>query len=132
MNNIKILESKIIKEIENLKYNYYNLSSKRYEYSLTEEEFKDSIWGSDVISIEKQIKEKEIYLKGIQECLELSKTEKPIEINLEKFNTLMYWLTKHAAKFDFLEFLEDIEITEKEYDDIKKYLKVKYGVKTYV
>ena len=59
-------------------------------------------------------------------------TQENIKINTEKFNTLMYHLTKHATKFDFTEFLEDINITEEEYNTIKKYLKVKYGIETYV
>ena len=59
-------------------------------------------------------------------------TQENIKINTEKFNTLMYHLTKHATKFDFTEFLEDINITEEEYNAIKKYLKVKYEIETYV
>lgn len=59
-------------------------------------------------------------------------SQENIKVNAEKFNTLMYHLTKQAAKFDFNEFLEDINITEEEYNIIKKYLKVKYGIETYV
>ncbi|WP_157929264.1 hypothetical protein [Paenibacillus ihbetae] len=53
-------------------------------------------------------------------------------MNTEKFSTLMYALTKIAARDSFMEFLENWDITEEEYNSIRDYLKEKYGVKTYV
>ena len=53
-------------------------------------------------------------------------------MNEEKFSKLMYWLTKNVAKYDFSEFLEEIEITWEEYCEIRDYLKEKYNVKTYL
>jgi len=50
----------------------------------------------------------------------------------EKFSKLMYFLTKDAAKYSFSEFLEEIDITEDDYIEIRNYLKETYGVKTYV
>ena len=50
----------------------------------------------------------------------------------EKFSTLMYWLTKGAAKYDFSEFLEEIGLTFDDYHEIRDYLKEKYKVKTYL
>ena len=53
-------------------------------------------------------------------------------MNKEAFSNLMYALTKNAARYSFIDFLETWEIDEAEYDEIKKYLKETYGVKTYV
>ena len=50
----------------------------------------------------------------------------------EKMNTFMYFLTKEAAREDFAEFLEEIGITEDDYDQIKAEL-AKIGItKTYL
>lgn len=53
-------------------------------------------------------------------------------LNKDKFSTLMYALTKHAANVSFVDFLDAWGITEEEYDSIKEYLKENYDVKTYV
>lgn len=50
----------------------------------------------------------------------------------EKFSTLMYFLTKQAAKYDFTDFLQEIGITMEEYHSIRDHLKETYGVKTYL
>jgi 5-bromo-4-chloroindolyl phosphate hydrolysis protein len=50
----------------------------------------------------------------------------------EKFNTLMYWLIKTVAKYDFSEFLEEIGLTLEEYTEIRDYLKETYEIKPYV
>jgi len=50
----------------------------------------------------------------------------------EKMNTLMYFLTKNAARVCFDEFLEEIGISEDEYEDIKSEFE-KFGItKTYI
>ena len=38
----------------------------------------------------------------------------------EKMNTLMYFLVKEAARSSFVEFLEEIEISDDDYEEIKK------------
>ncbi|MFS0562559.1 hypothetical protein AB1K91_17675 [Terribacillus sp. 179-K 1B1 HS] len=53
------------------------------------------------------------------------------KLDTEKFETLMYFLIKGAAKYDFAEFLENAGLTEKDYEDIEAYLKTTYGIKTY-
>lgn len=53
-------------------------------------------------------------------------------MNNEKFGRLMYALTKLAARSSFVDFLEEWEISEEEYDEISTYLRDKYNVKTYV
>jgi hypothetical protein len=53
-------------------------------------------------------------------------------VNKEAFSTLMYALTKNAARVSFVEFLENWGISEEEYDSIRDYLKETYGVRTYV
>lgn len=50
----------------------------------------------------------------------------------EDFNRLMYGLTKTAARESFVEWLDKWGVAEEDYDVISKYLKDKYGVKTYV
>lgn len=50
----------------------------------------------------------------------------------EKFSKLMYFLTKQAARDGYIDFLEDIGLTWKDYEAIKKYLEEVYNVKTYV
>lgn len=49
----------------------------------------------------------------------------------EKFGRLMYFLTKLAARDSFVDFLEDLDISEDEYEEIKKYLEETYKVKLY-
>jgi hypothetical protein len=44
----------------------------------------------------------------------------------------MYYLTKEASRNSFKRFLENLDISEKEYEEIKEHLKENYGVKTYV
>lgn len=39
---------------------------------------------------------------------------------LEKMNSLMYFMTKEVARSSFKEFLEDLGISDDEYDLIKK------------
>lgn len=53
-------------------------------------------------------------------------------MNNEVFGHLMYALTKTAACDSFVEFLEWWDITEEQYEEIRKYLKETYGVDTYV
>ncbi|NGM81243.1 hypothetical protein G5B47_02320 [Paenibacillus sp. 7124] len=53
-------------------------------------------------------------------------------MNNEVFSTLMYALTKHAARDSFLDFLDSWGITEADYYDICGYLKETYDVRTYV
>ena len=38
---------------------------------------------------------------------------------IKKMNHLMYYLTKMAARSSFADFLEDLDITEDEYKEIK-------------
>ena len=49
----------------------------------------------------------------------------------KKLSKLIYALTKHAAKTDFIDFLESHGITEQEYDEIEEYLKAN-GINTYI
>jgi hypothetical protein len=50
----------------------------------------------------------------------------------KKMNTLMYFLTKEAARVSFVEFLEELDISEDEYSAIKAEWE-KIGInKTYV
>ena len=60
-----------------------------------------------------------------------SETELPDELK-RTFSNLMYAFTKEAARISFVDFLEEWEINDSDYEDIRKYLKDKYGVKTYV
>lgn len=53
-------------------------------------------------------------------------------MNNETFSRLMYALTKEAARCSFADFLENWEISEEEYEEIKAHLTEQYGVKTYV
>lgn len=53
-------------------------------------------------------------------------------MNNEKFGTFMYFLTKDAAKYSFSEFLEECDISEEEYGEIKKHLESTYNIKLYV
>ena len=50
----------------------------------------------------------------------------------KKMQTLIYALTKNAARFSYLEFLEDYGITMEDYAEIKKVWEEKLGVKPYV
>jgi hypothetical protein len=53
-------------------------------------------------------------------------------MDTKKFSTLMYWLTKTVAKYDFTDFLEEIGLTMEEYHEIRDYLKKTYGTETYL
>lgn len=48
-----------------------------------------------------------------------------------KMQTLMYHLTKEAARFSYAEFREALGITQEEYEEIKKEWKEKLGVTPY-
>lgn len=50
----------------------------------------------------------------------------------KKMQTLMYFLTKNAARQSYAEFLEDLNITEEDYEEIKALWKEKLGVTPYV
>jgi hypothetical protein len=50
----------------------------------------------------------------------------------EKFSKLMYFLTKHAARDGFIDFLEGIGLKWEDYEQIRDHLKEVYNVKTYV
>ena len=52
-------------------------------------------------------------------------------LNKEKFGQLMYFMGKLAARDSFADFLEEIDISEDEYEDIKIYLEKTYGIKLY-
>ena len=48
-----------------------------------------------------------------------------------KFGTMMYVLTKAAARDSFCDFLEAYGVTVEEWEAIRTYLKDTYGVETY-
>jgi hypothetical protein len=50
----------------------------------------------------------------------------------ELFSRLIFSMTKSAARLSFIDFLSELNISEKDYQVIRDYLSVKYGVKTYV
>lgn len=50
----------------------------------------------------------------------------------EKMQTMMYALTKNAARMSYVEFKEEWGITEEDYKDIKKTWKKKLGITPYV
>ena len=50
----------------------------------------------------------------------------------EKMQSLMYALTKNAARTSYADFLEDLDISDDEYDQIKTIWKEKLGIKPYV
>ena len=50
----------------------------------------------------------------------------------EKFSTLMYALTKHAANHDFLDFLDVWGLTFEDYEEVRNYLKETYGINPYL
>ncbi|MGG4440000.1 hypothetical protein [Brevibacillus fortis] len=50
----------------------------------------------------------------------------------KKFETLMYFLVKRAARESFVDFIDNIGLTMDDYAEIKKYLKDTYGIKTYL
>ena len=50
----------------------------------------------------------------------------------KKVQTLMYMLTKNAARNSYTEFLEDCGIDDDDYDEIKKIWQEKLGIKPYV
>lgn len=53
-------------------------------------------------------------------------------MNSKKLETLMYFLLKDVAKYGFTDFLEEHDITEEEYDEIKKELETRYDIKLYL
>jgi len=50
----------------------------------------------------------------------------------EKMQSLMYHLTKEAARSSYHDFLENLEINEDEYEEIKRIWAEKLGIKPYV
>lgn len=50
----------------------------------------------------------------------------------KKMQTIMYALTKEAARFSYKEWREEWGITNEEYVEIKKIWKEKLGIKPYV
>jgi hypothetical protein len=50
----------------------------------------------------------------------------------KKMQTLMYQLTKNAARYSYKDFLEHCSISDEEYEEIKKLWKDKLNVKPYV
>ena len=50
----------------------------------------------------------------------------------KKMQTLMYFLTKNAARSSYVEFLEECGINYDEYQEIKEVWAEKLGVKPYV
>jgi len=52
-------------------------------------------------------------------------------MNNEKFNTLMYFMTKEVAREGFCDFLEYHDVTEDEWEEMKEVLKETFGTKTY-
>jgi hypothetical protein len=50
----------------------------------------------------------------------------------EKMQRLMYALTKHAARDSYADFLDWLEITDDDYEQIKAVWKEQLGVKPYV
>jgi 5-bromo-4-chloroindolyl phosphate hydrolysis protein len=50
----------------------------------------------------------------------------------KKFETLMYFLIKDVAKFGFNDFLEEIGLTEDDYELIKKHLESTYKIEMYL
>jgi phenylalanine-4-hydroxylase len=50
----------------------------------------------------------------------------------KKFETLMYYLVKGAARDSFVDFLEYIGLTMQEYDEIAEHLEETYGINMYL
>lgn len=50
----------------------------------------------------------------------------------KKFEILMYFLVKNAARNSFVRFLDDIGLTMDDYHEISQHLKVSYGIKMYL
>ena len=50
----------------------------------------------------------------------------------EKMQTLMYMLTRNTARSSYREFLEDLNISEDDYEKIKHIWKEKLNIKPYV
>lgn len=50
----------------------------------------------------------------------------------KKMQRLMYYLTKNAAMQSYSEFLEELDISEEDYQEIKEIWWDKLGVKPYV
>lgn len=53
-------------------------------------------------------------------------------LDIKKLETLLYFLIKDAAKYSFTEFLEEIGLTDNDYQEMKKYLEETYGIKMYL
>ena len=53
-------------------------------------------------------------------------------MDTKKFEKLMYGLLKNASRDSFVDFLEMWEITEDEYEEIKKHLETTYSIKLYL
>jgi hypothetical protein len=67
------------------------------------------------------------------EVCELQKPQEAVCDSLQKkMQSLMYYLTKEAARTSYREFLEFLDINEDEYIQIKSIWKEKLGVKPYV
>ena len=49
----------------------------------------------------------------------------------KKMQSLMYYLTKNAARYSYREFLEGLEISEEEYSQIKAIWKERLGITPY-
>ena len=47
---------------------------------------------------------------------------------IEKADKLMYALIKEAARHSFVEFLEEWDLSEDDYEDIKSYITEKTGI----
>ena len=50
----------------------------------------------------------------------------------KKMQTLMYYLTKEAARMSYREFLEFCDISDEDYAKIKEVWKERLGIKPYV
>jgi hypothetical protein len=54
------------------------------------------------------------------------------KLDNKKFETLMYFLIKDAVKYGFSDFLEEINLTDDDYNQIKNYLQSTYNIKMYL
>jgi len=50
----------------------------------------------------------------------------------KKMQKLMYFLTKNSARGSYREFLEDLDISEEDYQEIKRVWKDQLGITPYV
>jgi hypothetical protein len=60
------------------------------------------------------------------------KYEGVVMMDNKKFEKLMYGLLKSASTNSFVDFLETWDISEQEYNEIKKYLELTYNIKLYL